>query len=134
MLVDIGRAEAETPADKPLREKEAMSRMRVTHTMMATTTGTRSNTTDASIIDVLEGLWLTSARETPHHVNMALTVAARSQAPNRYHKFSVEPLGSSGTNKRATPAKSMLQNANARMAYHGMPMKDMLPRRSLRAT
>ena len=73
---------------------------------------------------------LTIAVETPHQVSIAFMVAASSHAPNKY-QTSFSPLfPSSGVNKRAIPAKSIAQNATARIVAHFNPRNCRSPSRS----
>src|SRR5574340_740023 len=99
----------------PAVESEPISRMRITHTISATNTGTTLLMVDESIIERDSMEWLVMAIETPDQVSTAFMVAASSQAQNMYHTSfdSCRPV--SGVNRRAMPAKSMAQKASARI-------------------
>src|SRR5512140_3274084 len=106
-----GEAERRSAANMrwPAIESVPMIRMRITHTMTATKTGTILFTSSPSIIATLATLWLATAIETPHQVRMAFMVAASSHAPNRYQTSFGSSVFCWGVNRRAMPAKSMPQ-------------------------
>jgi hypothetical protein len=60
-------------------------------------------------------------------------VAAKTHAPKRYQTAPEFALSFSGVNKRAIPAKSKLQKANAKMVDHLKPANCRSPSKSFKA-
>ena len=117
----------------PATEKDPIINTRISQTITATNIGTTLRSICLSMTTFPRVSWLSKAIEIPHQVNMAFMVAASSQAPKRYHTSPGSSAPSSGVKRRAIPAKSIPQNATARIVAQLTPRKSSSPRRSRKA-
>ena len=117
----------------PATENVPMINTRINQTRMATNKGTTFKSVSRSTTALPRLSWLRRAIDTPHQVSMAFIVAASSQAPNKYQTSLGSFAPSSGVNSRAIPAKSIPQNARARIVAQLIPTKSRSPSKSDRA-
>ena len=99
----------------PAKENVPIISTRISQTIMATKIGTTLSRIGLSITGLPMVASFRMAIETPHQVNMAFMVAAKSQAPKRYQTSLGSSLPCSGVKRRAIPAKSMPQKAIAKI-------------------
>ena len=111
----------------PATEKVPIMSTRMTQTKTATKIGTTRSKVVRSTTAFPRVSWFKIAIETPHHVNIAFIVAASNHAPNKYHTSVCGSSPPSGVNRRAMPAKSMLQKAIESMVAQRTPIKVKSP-------